>query len=154
MKRLCCLSAVVLAAATLALVYLFVIRGQTLPAGDGRTAILLAPGERDMVLGEMRDFLIAVQGITQAIVDEDAKAAVAAARRVGAAAQQGVPPSLVGKLPIEFKRLGFDTHQRFDQLALNIETFEETGQALPELAELMGNCTACHGAYRFELEQP
>ena len=154
MKRLCCLSAVVLAAATLALVYLFFIRGQTLPASDGRTAILLAPGERDMVLGEMRDFLIAVQGITQAIVDEDAKAAVAAARQVGAAAQQGAPPGLVAKLPIEFKRLGFDTHQRFDQLALNIETFEETGQALTELAELMGNCTACHGAYRFELEQP
>ena len=71
-----------------------------------------------------------------------------------AAAQQGAPPSLVGKLPIEFKRLGLDTHQRFDQLALNIETFEETGQALPELAELMNNCTACHTAYRFELEQP
>ena len=94
------------------------------------------------------------QGVSQAIVDEDAEAAAAAARRVGAAAQQGVPPGLVGKLPIEFKRLGFDTHQRFDQLAMNIETFGETGQALPELAELMKNCTGCHAAYRFELEQP
>jgi hypothetical protein len=153
MKRLCCLSSVVLAAATLALVYLFVVRGQTLPASDGRTAILLAPGERDMVLAEMRGFLTAVQGVGQAIVDEDAKAAVLAAREAGAAAQQGAPPSLVGKLPVEFKRLGIDTHQRFDQLAMNIETFEETGQALPELVELMNNCTACHAAYRFELEQ-
>jgi hypothetical protein len=154
MKRLCCLSAVVFAAATLVLVYLFVIRGQTLPASDGRTAILLAPAERDMVLGEMRGFLIAVQGISQAIVDEDVKAAVAAARQVGAAAQQGAPASLVGKLPIDFKRMGFDTHARFDQLALNIEAFGDTGEALPELATLMGNCTACHAAYRIDLEKP
>ncbi len=154
MRRLCCLSAAVLAVATLVMVYLFVIRGSTQPSSDGRTAILLNPGERDLVLAEMRAFLGAVQGISRAIVDQDVQAAAAAAREVGAAAQQGAPPGLVGKLPIEFKRLGFDTHQRFDQLAMNIEAFDDTGQALPELAELMNNCTACHAAYRFELEQP
>jgi len=154
MKRICCMAAAVFLVAVLTLVYLFVVRGQTVPASDGRTAILLAPGERDLVLGEMRGFLLAIQAISQAIVDEDLTAAVEAARRVGAATQQEVPASLVGKLPLEFKQLGFDTHTRFDQLALKMEQFGDTGEALPELATLMGNCTACHAAFRFDLENP
>lgn len=154
MKRTCCFLAAAALVATLALVYLFVIRGQTVPASDGRTAILLAPGERDMVLAEMRGFLLAVQGISQAIVDEDVAAAVQAARGVGAATQREVPSSLVGKLPLPFKQLGFDTHARFDELALNMEQFGDTSEALPGLAALLGNCTACHAAYRFELENP
>ncbi|MGB5198889.1 MAG: hypothetical protein WBR56_03195, partial [Sedimenticolaceae bacterium] len=81
-----------------ALVYVFVIRGQVLPASDGRTAILLAPGERDLVLTEMRDFLVALQQISQSIADGDATTAMQAARRVGAASQHQVPPGLVGKL--------------------------------------------------------
>jgi hypothetical protein len=150
MKRLCCVLTVVLAVVTSALVYLFVIRGETVPASDGRTAILLTPGERDLVLAEMRGFLVALQRISQGIVDQDPGAAAVAARRVGAAAQQEVPAGLVGKLPIEFKRLGFDTHARFDQLALNVEQFGDTAQALPELTALMNNCTACHAAYRID----
>ena len=154
MRRLCWVLVLVFASATLALVYLFVIRGATVPASDGRLAILMTPGERDMVLGEMRAFLIAVQGISQAVVDQDHGAAVRAARAVGAAAQQAVPPGLVGKLPLDFKRLGFDTHRRFDQLALDTEQFGDTSQVLPELAALLQNCTACHAAYRIDLEQP
>jgi len=152
MCRLCWSLVVVLALSTTALVYLFVIRGMTIPASDGRAAILLAPGERDLVLGEMRGFLVALQQITQAVVDQDQAAVVSAARRVGAAAQQGVPSRLVGKLPIEFKRLGFDTHSRFDQLALDAEQFGDTAQVPGALALLMQNCVACHAAYRIDLE--
>lgn len=154
MKRFCCVLALLFLAATAVLVYVFVVRGETTPASDGRTAILLAPGERDLVLAEMRGFLVAVQGITQAVADQDPAAVAAAARQVGAAAQEGVPASLVGKLPLDFKRLGFDTHSRFDQLALNTEQFEDTSPVLPELATLMGNCVACHAAYRIDLERP
>lgn len=154
MRRFCCLLALLFLTATSVLVYLFVIRGETLPASDGRTAILLGPGERDLVLAEMRGFLVAVQGITQAVADQDPAAVAAAARQVGAAAQQGVPASLVGKLPLDFKRLGFDTHSRFDQLALNAEQFGDTSEVLPELATLMGNCVACHAAYRIDPERP
>jgi cytochrome c556 len=154
MTRLCWVLTVLFAAATAVLVYLFVIRGQTVPASDGRTAILLAPGERDLVLGEMRDFLVALQEITRGVVDQDATAVATAARRVGAAAQHAVPASLVGKLPIEFKRLGFDTHGRFDQLALDTEQMGDTANVLAGLAMLMQNCTACHAAYRIDLERP
>lgn len=154
MQRLCWLLTMVFVLATATLLYLFVIRGETLPASDGRKAVLLAPGERDLVLAEMRAFLVALQEISQAVVEQDAVMAAAAARRVGAAAQQGMPAGLAGKLPLEFKRLGFDTHSRFDQLALNAEQFGDSAQVLPELATLMQNCIACHAVYRIDLEQP
>ena len=80
----------------------------------------LAPAERDLVLTEMRGFLAAVQSITEGVVNEDPAAVAAAARSAGAPAQHSVPAGLVGKLPLAFKRLGFDTHGRFDQLASNV----------------------------------
>lgn len=152
MRRICWSLVLILAVAVSVLVYLFVVRGATAPASDGRTAILLAPGERDLVLTEMRGFLAAVQSITDGVVKQDPAAVAAAARLAGVPAQHSVPASLVGKLPLPFKRLGFDTHGRFDQLALNVEQFGDTSQVLPELVELMNNCVACHAAYRIDLE--
>ncbi len=154
MNRLGWLMATVFAVATFTMAYLFVIRGNTLPASDGREAIMLLPGERDLVLGEMRAFLMAVQQITQAVADGDAEAAARAARSVGAGAQQGVPTTLVGKLPLAFKRLGFDTHSRFDQLAMNAEQMDDATVISAELATLMQNCVACHAAYRIDPESP
>ncbi|HPQ24937.1 MAG: hypothetical protein H6956_14225 [Chromatiaceae bacterium] len=152
MHRICWSLVLILTVAVSVLVYLFVVRGTTAPASDGRTAILLAPGERDLVLTEMRGFLAAVQAITEGVVKQDPAAVAAAARLAGAPAQHSVPASLVGKLPLPFKRLGFDTHGRFDQLALNVQQFGDTSQVLPELVALMNNCVACHAAYRIDLE--
>ena len=132
------------------MVYKFIISGETVPASDGRQALLLAPGERDLVLGEMRVFLQSVQQITQGVNDNNMDVIVAAAKQVGAAAQQAVPASLIKKLPLEFKKLGFDTHSKFDQLALDAEQFGDTKVVLEQLTGLMNNCVACHGAYRID----
>ena len=66
----------------------------------------------------------------------------------------GVPASLMGKLPLGFKQLGFDTHSRFDQLALDAESLGDAGQSLAALGELMANCVACHAAFRIDAPQP
>ena len=76
------------------------------------------------------------------------------ARSVGAAAQHGVPASLVGKLPAEFKMLGFDTHSQFDILAADAEKLGDPTHSLQQLAGLMRNCVACHAAYRSDLTGP
>ena len=152
MRRLCWFVTVVFAATSLSLAYVFLIRGTTVPASDGRTAILLAAGERDLVLAEMRGFLVAVQQITAAVARDDVAGVGTAARRVGTAARHGVPASLIGKLPVEFKALGFDTHQGFDQLAMDAEQLGDTGTVLAALANLMNNCIGCHAAYRIDLE--
>ena len=128
--------------------YKFLVQGSVTQSSDGRVAILLNPGERDMVLAEMRAFLDSVQQINAGIAADDMDKVVAAAQTVGRAAQGAVPASLVGKLPLEFKKLGFDTHSKFDQLAMNTTDLGDGGAALGELATLMQNCVACHAAYR------
>ena len=139
---------------TLILSYTFLVQGKTRLSEDGRTAVLLAPGERDLVLTEMRAFLVAVQAIVDAGTKKDAAAIAAAARAVGMATAGDVPASLMGKLPLGLKKLGLDTHRAFDQLALDVEQMGDTSQALVDLSQLMNNCIACHAAYRLEPETP
>jgi hypothetical protein len=152
--RLCWTLTALLALALTATLYVFGVRGSVAPGSDGRTAILLDPGERDLVLAEMRTFLQATQGILVAASKGDAPGAATAARAVGIAAQRGVPASLMGKLPLGFKQLGFDTHGRFDQLALDAESLGDPGQTLTALGDLLANCVACHAAFRIDAARP
>ena len=62
-----------------------------------------------------------------------------------------MPGSLVGKLPLEFKKLGFDTHSKFTQLALDAEQLGDEQHALAQVSELMENCVACHAIYKIEV---
>jgi hypothetical protein len=130
--------------------YKFILSGSVAPSSDGRQALLLEPGERDLVLAEMRGFLESVQVITAAVGKKDSAQIATAARKVGAAAQEAVPGSLVGKLPLPFKKLGFDTHKKFDMLALDADELEDPEHSLQQLSELMQNCVACHAAYRID----
>ncbi|MCW9048611.1 MAG: hypothetical protein OQK46_11080 [Gammaproteobacteria bacterium] len=133
-----------------AMAYKFIISGETIQASDGRQSLMLEEGERDLVLTEMRMFLDAAQKIVQAATEDDAEAVAKAARDVGRAAQAAVPGSLMKKLPLEFKQLGFDTHTKFDQLAMDAEALGDSATSLKQLAVLMQNCVACHEAYRVD----
>ena len=46
--------------------------------------------------------------------------------------------------------LGFDTHQRFDRLAMDAAELGDKMVALKQLSELMLNCVGCHAAYRID----
>lgn len=148
--RLCWSLTVFLGVALGVTLYVFIVCGSVAPASDGRAALLLTPQERDLVLTEMRAFLVATQTILASAAGDNLRPVVPAARAVGAQAQQGVPATLMGKLPIGFKTLGLDTHRRFDQLALNAEEFGDPRQTLAELGELLANCVACHAVFRID----
>lgn len=150
MKPFCCWAAAFFLVVLGALGYKLVVVGETAPASDGRSAILLTPGERDLVLAEMRAFLQAVQAISQAVSEGDAARAASAARAVGAAAAAEVPLSLMAKLPLGFKELGLSTHRAFDQLALDAEQMGDTAPIQAQLATLLNNCVACHAAFRID----
>lgn len=138
--------------AILAMAYQFIVRGSVTPSEDGRMAIQLSSGERDMVLTEMRGFLESVQTITSGLAENDMKAITTSARAVGMANAQQVPGSLMGKLPLEFKTLGMATHQAFDALAMEAQDMGDTHLILTELGRLLNNCTTCHAAYQLEVE--
>jgi len=134
----------------LGLVYQFLWRGSVTPADDGRTAILLPDAERDLVLAEMRAFLQSVRTSLSAIGADDPEALATAARASGSAARNALPASLAGRLPAGFKKLGFDTHRAFDQLALDAEQLGDMSHSLQQLTTLMDNCVQCHAAYRID----
>ncbi|MGB5472422.1 MAG: hypothetical protein WBQ78_02965 [Gammaproteobacteria bacterium] len=153
MCKTCWSIAALLALLSAGVIYKFGFQGSVSPGTDGRTAILLEPGERDLVLSEMRVFLESTQQITAGIAGNDMPRAAQHARRSGRAAQQAVPGSLMGKLPLSFKQLGLDTHTKFDELALDAEQLGDQDHTLSQLNTLLQNCVACHAAYRIELAQ-
>lgn len=146
----CWVSVLVLLLLVTVMAYKFILSGEVVQTADGREAIVLEPAERRLVLGEMRAFLESVQAIAEGVSNDDMASVVKAAKAMGTAAQQGVPGALVRKLPLNFKQLGFETHGKFEQLALDAEQLGDKGHALNQLAELLQNCTACHAMYRFE----
>lgn len=152
MCKKCWVLVFVLGLSTTLLVYKFIIAGSVVPSIDNRMAVLLSPGERDLVLSEMRTFMESVQQITQGVASNDMQMVTHAAQKVGMAAQQEVPGSLMGKLPLEFKKLGSSTHSQFSQLALDAEQLGDRDHTLTQLSKLTENCVACHATFKFETD--
>jgi mono/diheme cytochrome c family protein len=146
--------AIVLWLATIAVAVFFFVRGQTRVAPDGRTAILLAPEERDLVLTEMRAMLVTVQGMVDGVKAENVKQVVQAARASGMAAAADVNPALMAKLPLEFKQLGLGLHKRFDEIAAEADSNASREHILESLSAQLSACVACHASYRIETVAP
>jgi len=153
MNKKCIVAIVILLLVIVSGAYKFMIQGSVSSGSDGRTAIHLSVDERDLVLEEMRAFLESVQQITKGISDNNMELVAEYAKKVGRAAQGEVPGTLMGKLPVAFKQLGFDTHSKFDLLALDAESLGDSGHSLRQLSELMENCIACHATHRFEISE-
>lgn len=141
--------------AILALMLAFVgfkfVTGSVEETDDGRTAIILTAPEKDMILSEMRTFLEGVQTIVEAIAEDDMDAVATTATSIGMAATGGEPAQLIAKLPLDFKTLGFGTHQAFDDLAMEATDMGDSQIVLAKLGELMLRCTSCHAGYRFDV---
>ena len=152
MCRLCWSITAVLLITVLGMGYKFIIQGNVTQIEDNRAVVQLTKSERDLVLLEMRVFLQSVQQITNGIVNDDMSSVAIASRKSGKEAAVAVPGTLIGKLPIGFKKLGFDTHAKFDALALDAEQLGDGEHALSQLNALLENCVSCHSAFRFEVD--
>jgi len=149
-KNFCWILVGVLLISSGVMTYKFILSGSVKPGNDERIAIQLTSDEREMILTEMRAFLESVQMITNGITTKDFDAVAKAAETVGHVARQQVPDTLAGKLPLEFKKMGFDTHAQFSQLSLDAKQLGDGEHALEQLATVLQNCVACHAAYKLE----
>ena len=127
--------------------YLFV-RGWTSETTDKRTAIHLAPGERDLVLGEMRQMLYSVHRFVTGLSASDAKIMEEAARASGVTTAADVNPIIMAKLPFEFRRQGMSVHRDFDALADTIAKGADQATVLREFTGITARCVGCHTSYR------
>ena len=130
-----------------ALGYLFV-RGWTSETTDKRTAVHLAPGERDLVLGEMRQMLYSVHRFVTGLSAGDAKIMEEAARASGVTTAADVNPIIMAKLPLHFRRQGMSVHRDFDALADTIAKGADQATVLREFIGITARCVGCHTSYR------
>lgn len=145
---------VVLLLVIAAMAYKFVISGSTQKGDDERIAIMLAPGERALVLREMRGFVAGVQRITDALSRDDMKGVANAARDLGMARTHDAPVAMMGKLPLGFKTLAFGVHRGFDGIAMDADAIGMPKHSLAQLSDVLRQCVACHATYQLRVEAP
>jgi hypothetical protein len=157
MRSTICRIALGLWIVTIAVVGWFFVQGWTAEGTDGRTEIVLASAERDLILGEMRMLLKAVHGVVTGLAGQDQGADRAqieqAAHSAGMGMAEDVNPALMAKLPLPFKQMGMSIHKDMDALADAIVQKETPQQILQRLSSMTARCTACHDMYRFSAER-
>ena len=136
----------------LGIAYQFVA-GSTVIAKDGRTAIVLTQSERQYVLGEMRGLLGRVQQLVSAAADNDMDRIIRIAKTLVDDSKGAVQLSIIAKTPLAFKRLSRKLHAQFGELHGDAVAKRDPAHALKQVALMMQNCVACHGAYQLSLEQ-
>lgn len=144
------LFALLLWVATVAVFAWFFVRGNTTAGTDNRTAVVLAPAERELILSEMRGLLMGVHDMLEGANNNDAKQIASAARKIGMGSAADVNPALMAKLPMEFKQLGMSVHHDMDDLA----AAADAGKSVPELQKMltstMSKCVACHAGWQLK----
>ena len=128
----------------------FFIRGNTVAGTDGRTAVVLQAGERDLILSEMRGLLAAAQQILEGANQGDMQRISKAARAAGMAGAADVNPALMAKLPIEFKQLGMSVHHEMDDIAKAAEAGKSSAEILRMASNTLTKCVACHAAWQIK----
>jgi len=148
MKEKLGLIALVLWVVTIGTLGFFFVRGWTSETNDRRTAIHLAPEERDLVLSEMRQMLHSVHNLVTGLSAGDSKIMEQAARASGMGMAADVNPIIMAKLPLAFKQQGMSVHRDFDALADNIARGADQATVLREFTGITARCVGCHTSYR------
>jgi hypothetical protein len=115
---------------------------------DERTEIILYAAERDLMLAGMRTYLESVQGIVAALAENHPDRVAAIAAKSGSKLLQTVSPITATKLPLAFMSMSFDTHDKFDKLAVRAAKTASRSEVLSDLRDILGNCTSCHMTFR------
>jgi hypothetical protein len=131
----------------IAVAYKFV-QGSVAVSDDARVEVVLTKDERNLILSEMRNFLISTQQISEAITNDDMALVATLAKSAGMAAEANTPGSLLAKIPLSMKTLGFDTREKFDKIAIDAERLKIPMHSRRQLDQLMKNCIACHSSFK------
>lgn len=126
----------------------FFLMGHSEKMADGRTAVHLSAQDRQRVLTEMRTLLESTQQIVKGLAENDFEAVEKAALNVGTQAITTADMKLAPQLPSGFKKLGFGTHEAFDEVAKMAQEKKPSQEIQLKLVNTMNNCVACHASFR------
>jgi hypothetical protein len=124
-------------------------------AADLRAAVSFPPELREHTMKNMRDHLLALQEIQDALAaGAFDRAADVAERRLGMSSLVAHGAHEVAKyMPKGMQDAGTAMHRsasRFSVAALDAAVTDDVKPALGALAEVTANCVACHAAYRLQ----
>jgi hypothetical protein len=115
---------------------------------DVRETIRLSAAERENFHRGMRQYLMSVQGIVEALAQGNRTQISKNAKKAGLDMLYAVSVADVVRLPPEFLMLSMDTHQKFDALSRSADAGEPKAETMAHLSGILANCTACHAKYR------
>lgn len=124
-------------------------------AADTRVLVNLPPELVDHTLANMRDHLLALQEINEALAQgKNDKAAMTAEQRLGMTSLRLHGAHEVAKyMPEGMQQAGTAMHRAASRFAIAVQDSDVTGDlkpALGVLGEVMNACVACHAGYRFK----
>ena len=125
----------------------FLVLGSVEKGEDNRTVILLDAGERNYILGEMRNLLGHMQQLTSAIADDDMDKVIEIANTLVDDSSGKTPARIIAKMPLTFKKLSKNIHADFKKLQADSKEKRDSKLALKEVSKLMQNCLACHASH-------
>lgn len=122
---------------------------------DGRQSVHFPQELREHTLSNMRDHLLAIQQIQEALSTQDFdKAAGIAEQRLGMTSLKFHGAHEVAKyMPKGMQDAGTAMHHSASQFAIAAQEASATGDMKPAVAALSritANCVACHAGYRVE----
>jgi hypothetical protein len=123
------------------------------PVRDARKLVELPAPMREHMLANMRDHLLALHEIQEALAhNQEDKAAKIAEQRLGLTSLKAHGAHELAKfMPEGMRAIGSEMHRsasRFVIEAQNAGVTDDLRPALQALAKVTAQCVACHGAYR------
>ena len=143
MKKIVFIALIISLIGNVFMVYKFLIQGDTYQyEGDKRLSIRMKYDHREFVMSEMRHFVEGVQRINEGILTKNTKLIIEA------------PKGLIKSVPLAFKKIGMDTHRKFDEIAETAKTNFDPKVTQKQLDGLLRNCIACHSSFRIDADRP
>lgn len=120
---------------------------ERLNAMDPRTPVPLQPMMAWHQKQNMQAHLVAIQGITEALAEEDWEGVKAAAAAIESSPQMATQCEHMGAGAEGFTAMALDFHQRADGIALAAAEKDQK-KVLEATAHTLHACTGCHAQYR------
>lgn len=115
---------------------------------ERRAPVVLRPNEKTAMLGDMREYLKALQVMFAALAKDDMDAVAAQAKALGRINIFTTYLSFPTVSGVRFRELSAQVHEDFEEIAADAKANRNSKSTLERLATTMKRCVSCHESFR------